>query len=82
MFGVEITSGFRINKLSHGWMIARSTKMLEWANQIRQETGQGCVLSEVIQLFNGNGYQCDVVLRLNKILYGQAKSAHLCYEKW
>ena len=31
--------------------------------------------------FNSDGGQCDVVIRLNKNLYGQAEAAHLWYEK-
>ena len=39
------------------------------------------VFIELPRYFRNDGGQCDVVLRLNKILYGQAKTARLWYEK-
>ena len=39
------------------------------------------VFIELPRYFKSDGGQCDVVLRLNKILYNQAKAAHLWYEK-
>ena len=39
------------------------------------------VFIELPRYFNINGGQCDVVIRLKKILYGQAESTRLYYEK-
>ena len=39
------------------------------------------VFIELHRNYNSDGEQCDVVLRLNKNLYGQAKDTHLWYEK-
>ena len=38
------------------------------------------VLIELPSDFKSDGGKCDVVIRLNKSLYGQAKAAHLWYE--
>ena len=37
------------------------------------------LLIELPRYLKSDGGQCDVVLILNKSLYGQAKSARLCY---
>ena len=39
------------------------------------------VFVELTMYFNSNGWQSDVVLRLNKILNGHFKAARLWYEK-
>ena len=39
------------------------------------------VFIEITRDFKSDGRQCDVVIRLNKSLYGQAESARLWYEK-
>ena len=36
---------------------------------------------ELPSYFNSDGGKCDVVIKLNKSLYGQAKAARLWYEK-
>ena len=36
---------------------------------------------EIFRYFKSDGGQCDVVLKLNKSLYGKAKTARLWYEK-
>ena len=41
----------------------------------------GSVFVELPINFDSDGVQYNVSLRLNKILYGQSESAHLCYEK-
>ena len=38
------------------------------------------VFIELTRYFNSDGRQCDVVIRLNKIIYGQAKAVYLQYE--
>ena len=38
------------------------------------------VFIELLSYFKSDGGQCDAVLRLNKIIYGQDKSAHLWYQ--
>ena len=42
---------------------------------------EGPVFVELPSNFKSDGEQGDIVLRLNKILYGQAESARLWYEK-
>ena len=49
-------------------------------NQADIQSGEP-VFIELPRDFKSHGVEGDVVLRLKKILYGQAKAARLCYEK-
>ena len=42
--------------------------------------GGESVFIELPRYFNSDGGQCDDVLRLKKIIYGQSEAARLCYE--
>ena len=39
------------------------------------------VFVEITRYFKSDGGQCDIVTRLNKILYGKIEAARLWYEK-
>ena len=63
------------------FIIGLQSQIIDFTNAFAQvdiQSGE-LVFIEITKYFKSNGVQCDVVIRLNKILFGQAKAARLWY---
>ena len=65
------------------FIIGLQSQIIDFTNAFSQPDIPGGYpfFVELPRYFSNDAEQCDVVLRLNKILYGQAKAARLWYEK-
>ena len=66
------------------FIIGLQSQSIGFINDFAQEdipSGE-TVFIGITRDFKSGGVQCDVVLRLNKSLYSQAKATHLWYEKF
>ena len=57
------------------------SQSIDFINAFYQEyiSSEKSVFIEITGYFKSDGGQCDVVVMLKKILYGQSKAAHLWY---
>ena len=65
------------------WYLGLQSQIIDFTNAFSQtyiRRGDPVII-ELTRDFKSDGGQCDIVLRLKKILYGQAVTARLWYER-